>query len=115
MQFATLASDTPYRLALGSLFRGPLRLLVSGRTGIGAHSAMGALVTGDSCDNIGDSLTNDVYILNTRPTLQAKVIECQGTVIGGESVAVQLAVREFPLDSFENGGAAWRGRSSSRG
>lgn len=109
IQLAALALKTSNRLASSALGRRPLRLLVTGRASVGAHGTIRALVTSDSSDDFGDKLTDDADILDTRPTLQSKVFERNGTVIGRESVAVNFTIGEFRIQTL---GAAGRGRAS---
>lgn len=109
VQLAAPALKTSNRLAGSALGRRPLRLLIAGRASVGAHSTIRALVTSDSSDDVGDKLTDDADILDTRPTLQPKVFERNGAVIGWESVAVNFTIGEVRVQTL---GAAGRGRAS---
>lgn len=114
VELAVLALEATNRLAGGALGAGPLGLLVTGRTSIGAHRTIPAGVTEDSSDNVTDHLAKDGHVLNARPATKSKVVEGNSTVFRGERVTVKHAIREVTVDARADGAGARAGSRSGR-
>lgn len=105
MELAALALKATNRLAAGALGAGPLGLLVTGRAGIGAHGTLSAAVTGNGGDDVADHLADDGHVLNARPAAKSQVVKRNSAVVGGESAAVELTVREVRVKALGRGAA----------
>ena len=109
VELATLTLETTNGLAGGSLGRGPLVLLVTGRASVRAHATVGAALAGNGGNNVADKLVNDANVLNTGPTTQAKVVKGDGTVGGGEVGTVDLSIGEVGINASGTGASGGRG------
>lgn len=117
VELTTLALETTNGLEGRALGGGPLRLLVTGLAGIGAHSTIFTGVTGDGGHDVTNNLAHDGHILDTRPTTQLEVGEGNGTVFRREGVTIDLSVGEFTVNalSAEAGRAAGAGGAGAGG
>lgn len=86
MKLATLAEETTNRLAGGALHGGPLRLLVTWRTGVGAVRALGTAVTAlasatcSSHDVREASRKLRAWALDTSPATKTNPVDFNGTI-----------------------------------
>lgn len=119
VELAILTLETTNGLAGRALSARPLRLLITSGASVRAHGSVLATVTTHSSDNIGHKTASDGYILNTGPATELQVVKCDGTIVGWESIAVNLSIREVGIQALStraarlSGGA--RGSSGRRG
>jgi hypothetical protein len=95
VELAVLALKTTNGLAGGSLGGGPLGLLVTRGTGVRAHGTVVALITSNSGNDVADEIIDESNVLDARVTTEAKVVEGNSTVLGGEVTTVNLSIREI--------------------
>lgn len=122
VELAILTFEATNGLACGALSARPLGLLITSRASIRAHGSASAAVTGHSGDNLAHKFASDGNILNTRPATELQVVKGDGTIVGRESTAVDLSIREVGVQALStraarlSGGARGsRGRRGCRG
>lgn len=85
IKLATLTLDSTNGLASAALLLGPLGLLVTSGAGVRAHVARAARPALDCSIDLAENSIDPVERLDTSPATKAKVVDRNGTVIGGES------------------------------
>ena len=98
-----VAVKTTNRLLGSTLGPGPLSLLVTGRAHVGAHGVGSAGLAEDSSDDLADAeaaAENEARdTLNTSVATHAEPISGNGTILGGELTALDLAAGEISVKS----------------
>ena len=105
VELAVLALKTTNGLTGGALSGGPLRLLVTSRASVRAHSTVVALITSDGGHDVADQIIDEGDVLDTGEATEAKVVEGEGTVLRGESSTVELSIGEVSIDTSGTGAA----------
>ncbi len=101
VELAVLALDAADRLAGRALGARPLGLLVAGRAGVGAHHALGARTGLAGVDVLdGAAITVVFDLLQAGPAAEVGPGDLDGAVFAWEGRAIELTVREVPIDTL---------------